>query len=50
MVAWLLTGELATAGALRFGAAAASCAVEGVGLAGVPTRDHVEARLRSLAG
>jgi sugar/nucleoside kinase (ribokinase family) len=50
MVAWLIKGELATAGALRFAAAAASCAVEGVGLTGVPTRDQVEARLRSPAG
>jgi hypothetical protein len=47
MAAWLLTGELATARALRFAAAAGSCAVEGVGLAGVPTRAQVAARLRS---
>jgi sugar/nucleoside kinase (ribokinase family) len=49
MAAWLLTGELATARALRFAAAAGSCAVEGVGLAGVPTRAQVAARLRSGA-
>ena len=47
MAAWLLTGELATARALRFAAAAGSCAVEGVGLAGVPTRAQVAARLRT---
>lgn len=46
MAAWLLTGELATARALRFAAAAGSCAVEGVGLSGVPTRAAVAARLR----
>jgi hypothetical protein len=46
MVAWLLTGEVATSGALRFAAAAASCAVEGVGLLGVPRREAVVARLR----
>jgi sugar/nucleoside kinase (ribokinase family) len=45
--AWLLTGELATPATLRFAAAAASCAVEGVGLAGVPTQGQVAARLRS---
>jgi 1D-myo-inositol 3-kinase len=49
MTAWLATGEVATARALRFAAAAASCAVEGIGLAGVPTRDQVAARLRSVA-
>ena len=49
MAAWLLTGELATARALRFAAAAGSCAVEGAGLAGVPTRGQVAARLRSGA-
>jgi sugar/nucleoside kinase (ribokinase family) len=47
IAAWLLTGELATARALRFAAAAGSCAVEGAGLAGVPTRAQVAARLRS---
>lgn len=46
MAAWLLTGELATARALRFAAAAGSCAVEGAGLSGVPTRAAVTARLR----
>ncbi len=45
--AWLLTGEAVTAAGLRFAAAAASCSVEGVGLAGVPTRRQVAARLRS---
>jgi hypothetical protein len=45
MVAWILIGELATARTLRFAAAAASCAVEGVGLAGVPTRAEVAERL-----
>jgi sugar/nucleoside kinase (ribokinase family) len=49
IAAWLLTGELATSRALRFAAAAASCAVEGVGLAGVPTRAQVVARLLSAA-
>ena len=47
MAAWLLTGELATTRALRFAAAAGSCAVEGAGLAGVPTGAQVAARLRS---
>ena len=47
MAAWLVTGELATSRALRFAAAAGSCAVEGVGLAGVPTRAQVAERLRS---
>ena len=46
MVAWLLTGQLATARTLRFAAAVASCSVEGPGLAGVPWRDQVAARLR----
>jgi hypothetical protein len=44
--AWLFTGQLATPAALRFAAAAASCSVEGAGLAGVPTRAQVAARLR----
>ena len=44
--AWLLTGQLATAATLRFAAAAASCSVEGVGVAGVPTRAQVAGRLR----
>jgi sugar/nucleoside kinase (ribokinase family) len=46
MVAWLVTGEAAASRALRFAAAAASCSVEGVGLAGVPTRAQVSERLR----
>jgi hypothetical protein len=45
MTAWLLTGELATAKALRFAAAAASCAVEGTGLVGVPLAGQVADRL-----
>jgi sugar/nucleoside kinase (ribokinase family) len=44
--AWLLTGQLATAATLRLAAAAASCSVEGAGLAGVPMRAQVAARLR----
>ena len=44
--AWLLTGRLATADTLRFAAAAAACSIEGVGIAGVPTRQEVAARLR----
>ena len=47
MAAWLRYGELATSRALRFAAAAGSCAVEGAGLAGVPTEAQVIARLRS---
>ncbi len=46
MAAWLLTGDLATSRALRLAAAAGSCAVEAQGLAGVPTRQEVVARLR----
>jgi sugar/nucleoside kinase (ribokinase family) len=46
MAAWLLTGELASSATLRFAAAAGSCAVEGLGLAGVPTPGGVAARLR----
>jgi sugar/nucleoside kinase (ribokinase family) len=46
MAAWLVTGGLATGASLRFAAAAASCSVEGAGLAGVPTRPQVAARLR----
>jgi sugar/nucleoside kinase (ribokinase family) len=49
MAAWLMIGERATAGALRFAAAAASCVVEGTGLAGVPTAAEVAARARSAA-
>ena len=45
IVAWLLHGELATSRALRFAAAAASCAVEGAGLTAVPTHGRVAARL-----
>ena len=44
--AWLFTGQVATPAALRFAAAAASCSVEGAGLAAVPTRAQVAARLR----
>jgi sugar/nucleoside kinase (ribokinase family) len=43
--AWLFTGQIATPAALRFAAAAASCSVEGAGVAGVPTRAQVAARL-----
>jgi sugar/nucleoside kinase (ribokinase family) len=43
---WLLTGDLATPRALRFAVAASSCAVEGAGLAGVPTRAQVTERLK----
>jgi sugar/nucleoside kinase (ribokinase family) len=50
MASWLLTGECATPEALRFAAAAGSCSVEGVGLAGVPTRAQVEARLAADEG
>jgi sugar/nucleoside kinase (ribokinase family) len=46
MGAWQAGGALATKGALVYAAAAASCAVEAVGLAGVPTREEVAARLR----
>jgi hypothetical protein len=45
MVAWMTTGELATARALRFAAAAGSLAVEGAGLAGVPSKAAVAFRL-----
>jgi hypothetical protein len=48
--AWLLTGELATSRALRFAAAAGSCAVEGVGLAGVPSAAQIAGRLRPPIG
>ncbi len=47
MAAWLRWGELVTSRALRFAAAAGSCAVEGAGLAGVPTEAQVIARLHS---
>ncbi len=46
VAAWTLTGQLATPGALRLAAAAASCVLEGPGLAGVPTRQEVVARAR----
>jgi sugar/nucleoside kinase (ribokinase family) len=46
MAAWHVAGRPATRGALNYAAAAASFAVQGVGLAGVPTRDQVAARLR----
>jgi sugar/nucleoside kinase (ribokinase family) len=49
MTAWLVTGERASSRALRFAAAAGSCAVEGVGLAGVPTRAQVAERLHTSA-
>ncbi len=44
---WLLLGERATPSALRFAAAAGSCAVEAVGLSGVPKAAQVAARLLS---
>jgi sugar/nucleoside kinase (ribokinase family) len=47
MAAWLVAGEPATSRALRFAAAAGSCAVEGVGLEGVPTRAQVAVRLHT---
>ena len=51
VAAWLLTGELATGATLRFAAAAGACAVEGLGLGGVPTRTQVADRLAArLAG
>jgi len=46
MAVLLLHGEMATGRALRFGAAAGSCAVEGAGLGGVPTLAQVVARLK----
>jgi sugar/nucleoside kinase (ribokinase family) len=49
MAAWLLTDELATGRTLRFAAAAASWAVEGVALGGVPTKAQVAARLGRAA-
>ena len=45
MVAWMTTGELATPRNLRFAAAGASLAVEGVGLGGVPSKTAVASRL-----
>jgi sugar/nucleoside kinase (ribokinase family) len=47
MAAWLVTGQPATNATLHFAAAAASFAVEKIGLLGVPTRAQVEARLNS---
>jgi hypothetical protein len=47
MASWHLSGELATPAALAYAAAAASCAVEKVGLSGVPTGAAVAARLRA---
>lgn len=47
MVAWLVTGRRATARSLHFAAAAGSLAVEGLGLAGVPSRAALAARLRA---
>jgi sugar/nucleoside kinase (ribokinase family) len=47
MAGWLLLGERATPRALRFAAAAGSCAVEAVGLGGVPKAGQVAARLLS---
>jgi sugar/nucleoside kinase (ribokinase family) len=44
--AWHAAGAPATKGALTYAAAAASCAVEELGLAGVPTREEVAERLR----
>lgn len=48
LAVWLRYEEVATSRALRFAAAAGSCAVEGAGLAGVPTEAQVIARLRSM--
>lgn len=45
MAVWLIGGEPATPRSLRFAAAAGSLAVEGLGLAGVPTMTAVAARL-----
>jgi hypothetical protein len=45
LTAWLMTGDVATAAGLRFAAATASCAVEGVGLAGVASLAQVIGRL-----
>jgi sugar/nucleoside kinase (ribokinase family) len=48
MAAWLQTGEVAGRRDLRFAAAAGSCCVEGAGLAGIPTRAQVAARLLAV--
>jgi sugar/nucleoside kinase (ribokinase family) len=45
MAAWLIGGEPATPRSLRFASAAGSLAVEGLGLAGVPTMTAIAARL-----
>jgi sugar/nucleoside kinase (ribokinase family) len=50
MVAWLTTGELATPRNLLFAAAGGSLAVEGVGLAGVPSKAAVASCLGRGAG
>lgn len=52
MAVWLLHGEMATGRALRLAAVAGSCAVEGAGLEGVPTKAQVAERLqgRGAAG
>jgi sugar/nucleoside kinase (ribokinase family) len=50
MAAWLVTGNAVTQRSLRFAAAAASLAVEGVGLLGVPTKAAVAERLGRRSG
>jgi sugar/nucleoside kinase (ribokinase family) len=45
---WLRSGDLATPRALHFAAAAGSCAVEGMGVAGVPTEEQVVERLHRI--
>lgn len=50
VVAWLLHGDRATSRALGLAAAAASCAVEGVGLTSVPTGNQVAQRLETAGG
>jgi hypothetical protein len=47
LVRYAETGDIGQAG--RFGAAAGALAVEGTGLAGIPTREALEARLRKAA-
>jgi 1D-myo-inositol 3-kinase len=47
MAAWLQTGQLAGPRDLRRAAAAGSCCVEGMGLAGVPTGAQIAARMRA---
>jgi len=46
LAAYLLTGELLTPRALALASAAGACAVEGPGIAGVPTATKVRERLR----